>query len=142
MTAQPIPRPDPTPTPFTQRFWDNAVERRLVFQRCRGCARAVFPPRGHCPHCWHPGLDWETSSGRAVLASRTVIHRPGHSGFNDDVPYTVALVDLEEGFRMLSNLVGPGHENTPVGAPLKVTWDERGRFTLPQFVRAEGAADA
>jgi uncharacterized protein len=142
VTAEPLPRPDPTPTAITQHFWDSTAKHRLAFQRCRACTRPVFPPRGHCPHCWQSELDWKTSSGRAILASKTVVHRPGHVAFAHDVPYTVALVDLEEGFRMLSNVVGAGHEDTPIGAQLKVTWGTRGRFTLPQFVRAQGEANA
>lgn len=130
-------RPDPTPTPLTQPYWDGARERELLFQRCTDCAATVFPPRGHCTTCWRRSLRWERSTGHGRLASETLVHRPGHPGFADAAPYSVALVDLDEGFRMLSNVEVPAGTRTEVGSPLVVTWREQNDYVLPVFVPEE-----
>jgi uncharacterized OB-fold protein len=135
--SQTVPFPPPTPTPVSQPFWDGAAERRLRYQRCGSCEAAVFPPRAHCPRCWSAELTWHDSSGRAHLAARAVVHRPGHAAFAELAPYPLALVDLEEGFRMLSRLTGPGAAHVPIGAPLVLSWEDQGDQTLPVFAAKE-----
>lgn len=125
--------PEPTVTPVSQPFWDSTVEKRLMFQRCRDCRGAVFPPRKHCPRCWRHRLSWERSTGRGTVASWTVVRRPGHQAFAELAPYTLALVDLEEGFRMLTRLTGPGHSSVSVGAAVSLTWETQGETSLPLF---------
>ncbi|MFD1507241.1 hypothetical protein FE374_14365 [Georgenia yuyongxinii] len=133
-----IPFPAPTPTPISQPFWDGAAEQELRFQRCRSCESAIFPPRAHCPRCWHADLTWEVSGGRGRLASRAVVHKPGHPAFAALAPFALALVDLDEGFRMLTRLVGPGADELPVEAPVQVRWEPQGDVTLPLFGTDDG----
>ena len=130
---QPTKRPDPTPTATSEPFWAGTAEHQLRLQRCTSCERAVFYPRERCPHCWSDALAWQTASGRGVVASCTVAHRPGHPAFAEDAPYVIALVDLEEGPRMLSNVVGCPVDQVRIGMAVTVTWTTRGDFTLPQF---------
>lgn len=132
MMTTAIKKPEPTPTSISQRFWEAAREKVLVIQRCSNCDRHVFYPRNRCPHCWSDRLEWVTASGQARLASFTEIHKPGHPAFVEDTPYIVALVDLAEGPRMLTNLRVPS-EQIRIGMPLSVDWEERGDFTLPVF---------
>jgi len=125
--------PGPTPTPVSQHFWDSATKHRLMFQRCDDCRAAVFPPRAHCPACWGTSLQWRESSGHGVVASVVVVHRPGHPAFASLAPFKLALVDLDEGFRMLSRLVVPEGDDTPVGTEVHVRWERSGEVTVPLF---------
>lgn len=128
--STPTSFPPPTPTPISQRFWDGVQERVLGYQRCGACAEAVFPPRAHCPHCWSENLSWQESAGRGAVASFTIVHRPGHPAFAELAPFALVLVDLDEGFRMLSRV--PGHAGgILVGSRVTVVWQESGDWTLP-----------
>lgn len=126
-------RPLPKPTPETQHFWDGTQAGELKLQRCDSCSQVYFPPRPFCPKCSSRSVSIFNASGRATLASYVINHRP-HPAW--DEPYAVAIVELEEGPRMLSNITGA--EQTPEALQLdmaleveyhKMTDD----ITLPLF---------
>lgn len=125
-----VPFPAPTPTSTSQPFWEAAARHELVFQRCRPCGEAVFPPREHCPGCWSPELDWQQSAGQGTVASQTAVHRPGHPAFAEMAPYTLVLIDLDEGYRMLSRMA---HGAAAVGDRVRVVFAQQGETTLPLF---------
>lgn len=124
---------EPVPTPETQAYWDGAAAGELRVQRCPS-GHAVFPPRALCPDCGADGLEWVAASGRGTLHSYVVEHRPA-PGWEDEVPYVVALVQLEEGPRMMSNVVGvdPDPAQLPLDLPLVVDFVQRGDVALPVF---------
>ncbi|CAN5829701.1 OB-fold domain-containing protein [soil metagenome] len=128
-----IPKPGPAASPLTRPFWDAAREERLLIQHCRSCTRWVFYPRQRCPHCWADELEWREASGRARIVSFTVVQRAGHPAFADDVPYVVALIDLEEGPRMLTNIVELTLSELDVGDAVEVAWQHHPSHSLPQF---------
>ncbi len=101
-------RPLPKPTPETQHFWDGCKQGELRLQRCDGCAHVYFPPRPFCPSCSSRAVSIFIASGEASLASYVINHRP-HPAW--DEPYAIAIVELAEGPRMASNIVGC--EQTP-----------------------------
>lgn len=124
--------PVPEPSAVSAPFWAATQERRLVMQRCVSCHRLIWYPRFVCPHCGHFELEWEQLSGRGNVYAVSVHHRPAHPAFADRVPYSVVLVDLEEGARMMSNVFGAP---PAVGDPVSVQWlsIDGGRH-LPTFV--------
>ena len=93
------PKPAPVVTPETQPFWDAAQREELQIQRCRACDRFYFYPRPFCPACFSQDVEWVRASGRATLVSYVINHRPV-PGWEEDAPYAIALVELEEGPRM------------------------------------------
>lgn len=122
-------------------FFAAAAEGRLIIQRCPVCGRSVFYPRTLCPHCHQGTPAWIDASGQATLYSFSVLHRAGHPGFEAEVPYVVALVDLEEGVRMMANIVNVEPEEIELGIPLIVTFEHRtDDFAVPQFEPAHGRA--
>lgn len=140
MTEKPAhSKPIPKPTPETQPFWDKIRQRELWLPRCADSGKFFFPPRMFSPFTGGP-VEWTKASGKARLASFIVVHRPS-PGYEEEVPYIVALAELEEGPRMMTNL--PGAAANPaalkIGAALTVTFEERGDMVLPQF-RLEDAA--
>ncbi len=92
----------PQPTPETQAFWDGCKAGELRLQRCAACAHTYFPPRPFCPKCASREVRWFAASGRAILYSYVIHHRPA-PGFTP--PYSIAVVELEEGPRMMTNIV-------------------------------------
>lgn len=129
---------EPRPTPETQPFWDGCAQGELRLQHCPTCAAYYFPPRPFCPRCWSQEVEWRPVSGRGVLHTYLINHRPA-PGFEEDAPYAIAVVELEEGPRMMSNIVGI--ENTPenlvLDMPLEVTFEPRGSVMLPLFRPAQ-----
>ncbi len=116
-------RPLPRPTPETQHFWDGTREGELRLQRCDACDKVYFPPRPFCPGCASREVSVFKASGRAILYSYVINHRAA-PGF--EPPYSIAVVELEEGPRMMTNIVGI--ENTPenlvLDMALEVTFDD------------------
>lgn len=134
------PLPAPVPNPDSAPYWEGARQERLMIRACRACGRSHFMPRWMCPHCWSTELDWIQASGRGQVHSYTVIRRAPSPAFAGSVPYVVALVDLEEGPRMMSNIVGDGALEVRSGDAVRVCFEDRGDGAkLPQFTRA-GAA--
>lgn len=128
--------PGPTITALSAPFWKAANEGRLAIQNCRDCGRALFYPRGHCPHCWGRNLIWRDATGYGHLKSYSTVHRPGHPGWLPVAPYTVGLVELEEGPTMLSFIVEEGQGPPPIGTPMCLAPTSIGKRVLPCFRRA------
>ena len=134
-------RPIPESTPETEEFWAGARRGELRIQRCNACGKAYFYPRPFCPRCSSKDVAWFTASGRGKLYSYVINYRAAY-GFQDYVPYVIAVVQLDEGPRMMTNIVGvdPTPENLPIDLPVEVTWEKQDdAITLPIF-RPIGAA--
>lgn len=134
-------KPEPVPTPETLPFWEGCAAGELRIQHCTSCDRYVFYPRLLCPSCGSGELEWVTSDGTATLHSYAISHRAA-PGFADDVPYVIAVVELPEGVRMMTNLVHvePDPEQLPLDLPLRVVFERRGDAVVPLFEPAGGAA--
>lgn len=98
--------PAPERTELSEPYWQGLEEGRLRFQRCEHCGFAWLPPRADCPECLRSKWQWETASGRARLVSWVVYRIAYHNYFKSKLPYNVALVELDEGPRLISNVVG------------------------------------
>ena len=124
----------PTPDESTQPFWDGTREGRLLIRRCRDCGKAHFYPRPFCPRCWSQRVEWEDASGKATLYTYSVVYQNDHPPFPERLPYVAAVVDLEEGPRMMTNVVDCQFDELRVGMPLEVTYrQETEEITLAVF---------
>jgi uncharacterized OB-fold protein len=124
----------PTPDSSTQPWWDATRQGRLLIKRCRSCGRAHFYPRPLCPVCWSEDVEWEQASGRATLYTYSVVYVNDLPPFRERVPYVAALVDLDEGPRMMTNVVDCAADELHIGMPLQVTFRvETDEVTLPVF---------
>jgi uncharacterized protein len=112
----------PTPDAETEPFWQAAREGTLLIRRCNVCGEAHFYPRPFCPRCWSPDVRWEEASGRATLYTWSVVHQNDLPPFAERVPYVAAVVDLEEGPRMMTNVVDCGHDALEVRMHVEVTF--------------------
>ncbi|MEV0074110.1 MULTISPECIES: Zn-ribbon domain-containing OB-fold protein [unclassified Amycolatopsis] len=127
----PLP-PKPTPRGEERVYFDAAAENRLTYQTCDTCGSTVFYLRDVCPHCGGESLRLRDSAGVGKVYSYTVQNRASHPYFADRTPMTLALVDLEEGFRLLADLTGA--DDVEVGMPVEVVFRELDEdVTLPHF---------
>ena len=125
--------PLPQPTPESKPFFDALKERRLLIQRCQECGHAYYYPRPFCPACLSGRVEWEQASGRGKLYS-FVINQRAAPGFV--APYIIAVVELDEGPRMMTNLVDvePDPELVRCEMPVEIVFDDvDDNFTLPRF---------
>lgn len=112
----------PTIEEDTRPFWDAARDGKLLIRRCDACERAHHYPRPFCPHCWSADVRWEQASGRATLYTYSTVHRNDLPPFAGRVPYVAAVVALDEGPRMMTNVVECEPDLLEVGMALEVTF--------------------
>ena len=122
MSDTPV-RFEPEPSEIAEPFWDATRERRLILQWCLACEQPVFFPRAICPRCVGSALEWRPASGLGTVYAVTVEHRPQNPAMAAMAPYAVALIDLDEGVRMLSNVIGVSPESITVGLRVTVAWE-------------------
>lgn len=129
---------------FTRPYWDAAAEGRLLLRRCGECGKAHHYPREFCPACWagEDRVTWETASGRATLYTWSVIHRNDLPPFGERVPYVAAVVDLAEGPRMMTEVVGGEGADLRVGMDLAVTFREAAEGVWVAVFTPEGGLTA
>ena len=114
----PKPRPAPLPEPEAAEYWAAARDGTLLVQRCDRCGHHQLYPRALCVVC-HSPVSWAEASGRGTVYSYTVIRQNYSRPFRDWMPYVVALVDLEEGPRIMTNIVGCDPEDVRVDMPVR-----------------------
>lgn len=125
MTAQ-YNKPLPTPMnkEISQPFWDAAKRHELVMPRCRNCSNLFFYPREQCPNCYSDNTEWIPVTGKGRLYSYTVVYQPAHPSFQADAPHIYAVVQLNEGPRMPTNLVECDIDDVEVEMPVEVVFDD------------------
>ena len=124
----------PTPDDTTRPFWEAAREGRFLIKRCRDCGRAHYYPRPFCPKCWSSAVDWEDASGRASLYTWSVVHQNDLPPWPERVPYVAAVVDLDEGPRVMTNVVECELERLTIDMALQVTFRPASdEVTVPVF---------
>lgn len=129
-----IDLPLPIRTELTAPYWDSLQQGQLSFQKCRRCGHAWLPARTECPSCWHDDWHWVPASGRAKVVSWVVFHIAYHEAFENRLPYNVAIVELEEGPRLISNVVGlPDPNALRIDQPVVLRIERKGDFALPRF---------
>ncbi|MCH8827695.1 MAG: Zn-ribbon domain-containing OB-fold protein [Chloroflexi bacterium] len=131
---RPLPR---FPEPDTEPFWEATKQHELRYQTCDKCGEIIFYARRHCPNCGSDGTSWHTSKGEGTLYTYSVIMQSRHPAFADLGPYALAYVDLDEGFRIMTNIVGVDNPVTgiTIGMRVKVRWEDQGdgEVSLPMF---------
>ena len=132
--AEPMPKPLPAVTLETAPYWEGCKQHELRIQKCAACANYQFYPRIYCSKCFGDRVEWVEASGRAKVATFTIVRRPVSPAFADDVPYVVALVTLDEGPTMMTNIVGCPPEKVEIGMPVAVTFEDwTPEISIPKF---------
>ncbi|WP_085991209.1 Zn-ribbon domain-containing OB-fold protein [Oceanobacillus senegalensis] len=124
----------PEPTVETEKFWQGCRKRELLIQQCNECGHYQFYPRIMCTDCMSRNIDWMSATGRGKVKTYTIIYRAISKAYAKDVPYVVAIIELEEGPSLMSNVVGCKPEEVKVGQEVMVTfedWSEE--ISIPKF---------
>lgn len=119
----------------TQPFWQATKDHELRYQQCDDCGTVVFYPRRHCTGCLGSALTWKTSAGQGTVYTFSIVRQSYHPFFRALVPYAVAWIDLDEGPRLLSNVVGVDDPATDIeiGQRVAVTWEDYDELSIPLF---------
>ena len=125
--------PAPDITDLNRPYWEALKTGNHTFQRCKNCGHAWLPARSECPECLGEEWSWEQAGGRAKLISWVVYRFGYHASFAQRLPYNVAVVQLEEGPRMISNIVGSGPEALRIDMPLRMVLENEGPFAVARF---------
>ena len=132
MNAERIELPEPSALVAAHRA--ALTEGRLTFQRCTRCANAWLPPRDACPRCLSDAWEWADASGQARVISWVVYHRSYHPAFSDRIPYNVVVAELDEGPRVITNVVGiTAGEGLEIDAPLVLTIETEVGIPVARF---------
>jgi uncharacterized OB-fold protein len=127
---KPLPRIDEE----SRGFWEACARHELYFQRCRRCSTQRFYPRAVCPTCLSDAVQWVRASGRGTVWSFTVTHQNQAPGFREELPYVLAIVELAEGPRLVTNVVGCDPGAVRIGMPVEVVFEDvTPEITLPRF---------
>ena len=129
----------PTPDADSLPFWEACRDHRLTFQKCSDCGDVRWPPAFLCHECHSRDAEWIESGGRAKIYSYVVYHQAFHPSFKGRLPYVVAVVELDEGPMMLTNIVGCAPDSLSCDMPVQLVWDDvSDDFCLPQFTPIQG----
>lgn len=127
-------KPIPLPTEDSKPYWEAARNHELKLQQCRDCGAFWFPPGAVCAECTSDSYDWRAVSGNGKVFSFVIFHRPYHPGFKDELPYVVGCIELDEGPRLLSNVIGCKPEDVHCDMPVEVTFEDISEeISLPKF---------
>jgi uncharacterized protein len=126
-------KPVPETQPWSEKFWEGAKEGKLLIQVCKDCKSKIFYPRKFCPECWSGNLGWIEASGKAKIFTFSTAYDMVEPKFTDELPYTIAYVDLDEGIRMMTRIVDRKPEDISIDMEVEVVFHPRGDFMLPFF---------
>lgn len=130
--SKPIPEPDEDSRPF----WEAGMQHKLMLMRCSDCGAHRLPSRAHCDRCLSTEFEWKEASGKGTVRTFGVMHQLYHQGFAQEIPYTVAVVELEEGPRIHTNIINAGNRPVTVDMPVTIAWEDHEDVSLPKFTPA------
>lgn len=127
-------KPLPKNNADTKEFWEGCKEHVIRVQKCGDCGHVRWPPSFLCPQCHSRETDWIISTGRGLVYTFVVNHIAYHPAFQEDLPYVVAIVELDEGPHLITNIVGCDPSEVHCDIPVEVVWDDiTDEFSLPKF---------
>lgn len=127
------PRPTPNPDPVTAPFWEGCARGELRIQTCADCGARWLPASVVCPRCWGEALRWTPAAGEGTIVTYAVYRRAYHEAFRPRLPYVVAVVELAEGPRLVSTIVGVPPEEVRIGLAVRVEFEPIEGAVLPVF---------
>ncbi|HVA42536.1 MAG TPA: Zn-ribbon domain-containing OB-fold protein [Acidimicrobiales bacterium] len=129
-----LPAPEPYPNTEDAPFWAGTAEGRLVLPKCTNCGTVIWYPRQFCSECSGRDVEWFQASGRGTIYARTVVHR-AQGPWRDAAPYVIAYVELEEGPRVLTNIIGVDPAAVEVGQEVHAVFIPAGAHRIVRFTR-------
>ena len=130
----PYEKPLPQPNADDKPFWDGCKEHQLRFQKCQSCGLVRWPPSIICPMCYSYDTEWIIATGKGKIYTFAIYHQSYHPAFDSELPYVTAVVELEEGPHILTNIVGCSPDEVRCDMAVEVIWEDiTEEFSLPKF---------
>jgi uncharacterized OB-fold protein len=127
-------RPLPQPNADDKFFWDGCKEHKLLFQKCQNCGLVRWPPSIICPNCYSRDTEIVEATGKGKIYTYAIYHQVYHQGFENEVPYVTAVIELEEGPHFLSNIIDYEPDEIECDMPVELVWEDvTQEFSLPKF---------
>ena len=127
-------KPLPQPNADDKPFWEGCKRHQLQFQKCQSCGHVRWPPSIICPMCYSSDTEWIIAGGKGEVYTFVVYHQSYHPAFEGELPYVAAIVELEEGPHILTNIVGCDPSEVKCDMPVEVAWEDiTEEFSLPKF---------
>lgn len=126
-------KPQPRITPHAAPYWQSCAEEKMALPYCQKCEACFYYPRLWCPQCFNQDLSWQEVSGKGKIYSFSIIYQSPLPSYQADLPYVLAIIELEEGPRMMTNVVNCDVNTVHVDMPVTVTYEQRGDMKIPQF---------
>jgi len=124
----------PVPTEDTEEYWEYCEEGELRLPKCKACGHVRMPPSVLCPKCLSEEYEWAKLSGKGKIFTYAIFHHAFYPGYADDVPYNTAIIELDEGPRMHTNVIDCENEDLYIGMPVEVTFEKvDDEIFLPKF---------
>ncbi|MBV1877264.1 MAG: Zn-ribbon domain-containing OB-fold protein [Pseudomonadales bacterium] len=133
-TKREITRPLPKHKELdSQEFWAGTKEKEFRYQQCDNCETVIFYSRRHCTGCTSGNLVWKKAAGTGTVYTFSIVRQSYHPFFRNMAPYTVAFIDMDEGPRILSNVVGIDADEVKIGQRVQLEWEEHEALNIPLF---------
>ncbi|MGE3690117.1 MAG: Zn-ribbon domain-containing OB-fold protein [Novosphingobium sp.] len=126
-------KPVPEISELNREYFEGCMEGELRVRTCNACGARFRFAHALCPQCWSADMSWERVSGRATVSHFTVVHQAPVPAFQAESPYVLAMVELDEGVRMMTNIVGCDPESVIIGMKVAVGFEARGDLLIPVF---------
>lgn len=133
MTDFPLPKADAQ----TRPFWDGCQAGQLLCQRCAACGTVQFTPRASCQHCHASALEWQESTRLGTVMTYTHVYRAPIPAFRDKTPYVIAILDMDEGFRLMVNASAQVTDSIRIGSRVRVGFNDVNGIALPEAQELE-----
>lgn len=125
----------PIPTRISKEYWEAAKRHEFIIQKCEECSKHVFYPRAFCPHCLSSRLKWVKASGSGVIHTYSIVHKMSMMNFKKKTPYNIAIIELDEGVRLMSEVINCSPEELEIGKRVKVVFEDiTERYSIPKFI--------
>lgn len=131
--SQTAPKPIPEADERSEPFFRAGMSNEFVLMKCSSCNAYRLPAFGNCDSCLSPDYTWEPGSGKGTVRTFAIMHQRYHPGFAPELPYNIAIVELEEGPRVTTNLVDVANDAITVGMPVVVAWEQHDDVAIPKF---------
>ena len=130
-------KPVPQISDINLLYFEGAAAGELRVRKCHRCGARFRFAHAWCPKCWSSEIGYERASGRGTVTNFCVVYQAPYAAFEEDVPYIIALIELDEGVRIMSNVIRCAPDHVRVGLAVKVVFEQRGEVTLPMFEPAD-----
>ena len=131
--SQTVQKPIPEADDVSRPFFEAGMKNEFVLMKCSSCSAYRLPAFESCDACLSPDYTWEKASGKGTVRTFAIMHQRYHAGFEPELPYNIAVVELKEGPRVTTNLVDVANDAISVGMPVAVAWEQHDDVAIPKF---------